>query len=157
MFCLSRRAYALVIYVTYTRAYFHWEHLRFDLTTYILFGDIPWHVNYTASNIFDIYNIIACECIPSLCWANTSCVQLFIRNSFCWKRFYLLVRDLWEGMMGQSKWDEKMYSKCSHTFLHLVYVSFKINIERCSTFNENTTNSVRRFSQSLLMISLPVS
>lgn len=91
------------------------------------------------------YNIIACECIPSLCWANTSRVQLFIRNSFCWKRFYLLVRDLWEGMMGQSKWDEKMYSKYSHTFLHLVYVSFKINIECCSTFNENTTNSVRRF------------
>ena len=96
------------------------------------------------------YNIIACECIPSLCWANTSCVQLFIRNSFCWKRFYLLVRDLWEGMVGQSKWDEKMYSKYSHTFLRLVYVSFKINIERCSTFNENTTNSVRRFIDDII-------
>ena len=96
------------------------------------------------------YNIIACECIPCLCWANTSCVQLFIRNSFCWKRFYLLVRDLWEGMMGQSKWDEKMYSNYSHTFLHLVYVSFKINIERCSTFNENTTNSVTRFINDII-------
>ena len=134
-----------MIYVTYTMAHFHWEHLRFDLTTYILFGDIPWHVNYTASNIFDIHIILSpvnvylpyVGQIPLVfnCSSVTHSAE---------KRFYLLVRDLWEGMMGQSKWDEKMYSKCSHTFLHLVYVSFKINIERCSTFNENTTNSIRR-------------
>ena len=46
--------------------------------------------------------------------------------------------------MGQSKWDEKMYSKYGHTFLRLVYVSFKINIDRCSTFNKNTTNEVTK-------------
>ena len=47
-------------------------------------------------------------------------------------------------MMGQSKWDEKMYSKYSHTFLRLVYVSFKINIDLFSTNNKNTTNEVTK-------------
>ena len=47
-------------------------------------------------------------------------------------------------MMGQSKWDEKMYSKYGHAFLRLVYVSFKINIDRCSTFDKNTINEVTK-------------